>query len=130
MGALFYKKSSNKIKYLFQVEMIYSRTILAALHVPVMTRFAYSRVHVLKIATPGFDISYCNLAILYFSYTFYPYIKNAFIERSEGWSLRSGRVLDQSQQECHFFLLIFKSAANFSAPAQEGNLFFLSGRSA
>ena len=26
-----------------------------------------------------------------------------FIEQSEGWSLRSGRVLDQSQQECHFF---------------------------
>ena len=26
-----------------------------------------------------------------------------FIERSEGWSLRSGGVLDQSQQECHFF---------------------------
>ena len=53
-----------------------------------------------------------------------------FIERSEDWSLRSGRVLDQLQQECHFFSLKFKSAANFSAPAQEGNLFFLSGRSA
>ena len=26
-----------------------------------------------------------------------------FIERSEGWSVRSVRVLDQSQQECHFF---------------------------
>ena len=77
MGALFYKNSSNKIKYLFQVEMIYPRTILAALHVPVMTRFAYSRVHVLKIATPGFDISYCNSAVLYFRYTFYHYTKNA-----------------------------------------------------
>ena len=29
-----------------------------------------------------------------------------------------------------FFSPKFKSAANFSAPAQEGNLFFLSGRSA
>ena len=26
-----------------------------------------------------------------------------FIERSEGWSLRSVGVLDQSQQECRFF---------------------------
>ena len=26
-----------------------------------------------------------------------------FIERSEGWSVRSVRVLDQSQQECRFF---------------------------
>ena len=26
-----------------------------------------------------------------------------FIERREGWSLRSGRVLDQLQQECRFF---------------------------
>ena len=53
-----------------------------------------------------------------------------FTERSEGWSLRSVRVLDQSQQECRFFSPKFKSTANFSAPAQEGNLFFLSGRSA
>ena len=46
------------------------------------------------------------------------------------WSLRSVGVLDQSQQECRFFSPKFKSTANFSAPAQEGNLFFLSGRSA
>ena len=46
------------------------------------------------------------------------------------WSLRSVGVLDQSQQECGFFSPKFKSTANFSAPAQEGNLFFLSGRSA
>ena len=26
-----------------------------------------------------------------------------FIRRSEGWSFRSGRVLDQSQQKCRFF---------------------------
>ena len=77
MGALFDKKSSNKIKYLFQVEMIYPRKILVALHVPVMTRFAYSQVHVLKIATPEFEISYCNLTTLFFSYSFYHYTKNA-----------------------------------------------------
>ena len=77
MGALFDKKSSNKIKYLFQVEMIYPRKILGALHVPVMTRFAYSRVHVLKIATPEFEISYCNLTTLFLSYSFYYYTKNA-----------------------------------------------------
>ena len=41
MGALFYEKSSNKKKYFFQVEMIYPRRILVALHVPVMTPFAY-----------------------------------------------------------------------------------------
>ena len=51
-----------------------------------------------------------------------------FIERSEGWSLRSVGVLDKSQQEYRFFSPKFKSAANFSAPAQEENLFFLSGR--
>ena len=40
-----------------------------------------------------------------------------FIERSEGWSLRSVGVLDQLQQECPFFFAEFKCAANFSAPA-------------
>ena len=75
MGALFDKRSSNKIKYLFQVEMIYPRKLLGALHVPVMTRF--SQVHVLKIATPEFEISYGNLTTLlitlFFSYSFYYY---------------------------------------------------------
>ena len=73
MGALFDKRSSNKIKYLFQVEMIYPRKVLGALHVPVMTRFAYAQVHVLKIATPKFEISYGNLTTLFFSYSFYYY---------------------------------------------------------
>ena len=53
-----------------------------------------------------------------------------FIERSEGWSLLSVGVLDQSQQEWRFFSPKFKSTANFSAPAQERNFFFLSRRSA
>ena len=37
---------------------------------------------------------------------FWPYCATTvtpFIERSEGWSLRSVGVLDQSQQECRFF---------------------------
>ena len=53
--------------------MIYPRKILGALHVPVMTRFAYSQVHVLKIATPEFEISYGNLTTVFFSYSFYYY---------------------------------------------------------
>ena len=52
-----------------------------------------------------------------------------FIRRSQGWSLRSRRVLT-SRNKNAVFLPKFKSAAIFSAPAQEGNLFFLSGRSA
>ena len=51
VGALFYKKISNKMKYLFQVEITYPGKILAALHAPVMT------LH----STPEFEISYCNL---------------------------------------------------------------------
>ena len=71
-------------------------------------------------------VVYCFFFWLYCVTTVTP-----FIERSEGWSLRSVGVLDQSQQECVFFFSPkFKSTANFSAPAQEGNLFFLSGRSA
>lgn len=76
MDALFDKKSSNKIKYLFQIEMIYPRKILGALHAPVMTHFDYLQVHVLKMATPEFEISYCNLTTLFFSYSFY-YTKDA-----------------------------------------------------
>ena len=53
-----------------------------------------------------------------------------FIDRSEGWSLRSVGILDQVAAKMCFFSPKFKSAENFSAPAQEGNLFFLSGRSA
>ena len=42
-----------------------------------------------------------------------------FIERSEGWSLRSGRVLDQSQQECRFFAKI-QTAAKFCSSSPRG----------
>ena len=51
-----------------------------------------------------------------------------FIEQSEGWSVRSVRVLDQSQPECRFFCR--NSNPLQTSPAQERNLFFLSERSA
>ena len=52
-----------------------------------------------------------------------------FIRQSQGWSLRSDRVLDQSQQKCLFFRNL-NPLQFFSALAQEGNLPFLSERSA
>ena len=53
-----------------------------------------------------------------------------FKRRSQGsLVIRSGRVLDQSLQEC-CFRRISNPLQIFSASAQEGNLFFLSGRSA
>ena len=73
---------------------------------------------------------WCLFVVLLFFWLYCVTAVTPFIERSEGWSLRSGRVLDQSQQKCRFFSPKFKSAAKFSAPAQERNLFFLSGRSA
>ena len=73
---------------------------------------------------------WCLFVVLLFFWLYCVTTVTPFIERSEGWSLRSGRVLDQSQQECRFFSPKLKSAATFSAPAQEGNLLFLSGRSA
>ena len=53
-----------------------------------------------------------------------------FIRRSQGWSLRSGWVLDQSQQKCRFFAEIQVCCKFFSVPTQERNLLFLSKRSA
>ena len=54
----------------------------------------------------------------------------SFIRRSKGWSFRSSRVLDQSQRKCCFFRRNLSPLQIFSAPTQEGNLFFLSKRSA
>ena len=71
---------------------------------------------------------YLFLVLLFFFWLYCVTTVTPFIGRSEGWSLWSVGVLDQSQQECRF-LPKFKSAANFSAPAQERNLFFVSGRS-
>ena len=48
---------------------------------------------------------------------------------SQGCSLQSGRVLDQSQQKCRFFAKIQVCCKFFSAPTQKGNLLFLSKRS-
>ena len=75
---------------------------------------------------------WCLLSFYCFFWLYCVTAVTPFIERSEGWSsLRSVGVLDHSQQECHFFFLPkLKSAANFSSPAQEGNLVFLCGRSA
>ena len=53
-----------------------------------------------------------------------------FIRRSQGWSLRSGNVVDQSQQKCRFFAEIHVCCNFFSAATQEGNLLFPSKRSA
>ena len=72
-------------------------------------------------------VSVCRFTVFFF-WLYCVTTVTPFIERSEGWSLRSVGVLDQSQQEYRFFSPKFKSAANFSAPAQEENLFFLSGR--
>ena len=46
---------------------------------------------------------WCLFVVLLFFWLYCVTAVTPFIERSEGWSLRSGRVLDQSQQECHFF---------------------------
>ena len=53
-----------------------------------------------------------------------------FIRRSQGWSLRSGRVLTSRHKNAVFFRRNSNLLQFFSAPSQEGNLFFLSGRSA
>ena len=80
------------------------------------------------------NVFYCILvSVCRFTQFFWLYCVTTvtpFMERSESWSLWSGMDLDQSQQEYGFFSLKFKSATNFSVPAQEGDLFFLSGRSA
>ena len=49
-------------------------------------------------------------------------VKAGHFNLSGSWTIRNKNVV--------FFSPKFKSAANFSAPAEEGNLFFLSGRSA
>ena len=47
----------------------------------------------------------CQLVVLLFFFLCLYCITTVtpFIRRSQGWSLRSGRVLDQSQQKCRFF---------------------------
>ena len=49
----------------------------------------------------------------------------SFIRRSQGWSLRSGNVLDQSQQKCRFFRRNSSPLQMFSAATQEENFLFL-----
>ena len=47
-------------------------------------------------------MSDCRFTIFFFR-PYYITTVTPFIRRNQGWSLRSGRVLDQSQQKCHFF---------------------------
>ena len=60
---------------------------------------------------------WCLFVVLLFFWLYCVTTVTPFIEQSEGWSLRSVGVLDQSRQECRFFWPKFKSTANFSAPA-------------
>ena len=46
---------------------------------------------------------WCLFVVLLFFWLYCVTTVTPFIERNQAWSLRSGRVLDQSQQECRFF---------------------------
>ena len=46
---------------------------------------------------------WCLFVVLLFFWLYCVTTVTPFIERSEGWSHRSVRVLDQLQQECRFF---------------------------
>ena len=46
---------------------------------------------------------WCLIVVYCFFWLYCVTTVTPFIERSEGWSVRSVRVLDQSQQECRFF---------------------------
>ena len=59
---------------------------------------------------------WCLFVVLLFFWLYCVTTVTPFIERSEGWSLRSGRVLDQSQQECRFFAAIQIRCKFFSSP--------------
>ena len=56
---------------------------------------------------------WCLFVVLLFFWLYCVTAVTPFIERSEGWWLRSVGGLDQSQQKCRFFSPKFKSAANF-----------------
>ena len=46
---------------------------------------------------------WCLIVVYWFLWLYCITTVTPFIEQSEGWSLRSVGVLDQSQQECRFF---------------------------
>ena len=46
---------------------------------------------------------WCLIVVYWFFWLYCVTTVTPFIERSEGWSLRSVGVLDQPQQECRFF---------------------------
>ena len=60
---------------------------------------------------------WCLIVVYWFFWLYCVTTVTPFIERSEGWSLRSVRVLDQSQQECRFFRR--NSNPTESAPAKQ-----------
>ena len=58
----------------------------------------------LYVSQQMYSMEFWCLIVVYCFFLFYCITTvTPFIERSEGWSLRSVRVLDQSQQECRFF---------------------------
>ena len=58
---------------------------------------------------------WCLFVVLLFFWLYCVTTVTPFIERSEGWSLRSVGVLDQSQQECRFFRRISNPLQIFSS---------------
>ena len=63
---------------------------------------------------------WCLFVVLLFFWLYCVTTVTPFIERSEGWSLRSGRVLDQSQQECRFFFAEIQIRCKFFSYSPRG----------
>ena len=64
---------------------------------------------------------WCLIVVYWFFWLYCVTTVTPFIERSEGWSLRSVRILDQSQQECRFFSPKFKSNRIGSCQTEKKN---------
>ena len=62
-----------------------------------------------------FTAFWCLFVVLLFFWLYCVTAVTPFIERSEGWSLRSVGVLDQWQQECRFFAEIQIRCKSFSS---------------
>ena len=69
---------------------------------------------------------WCLFVVLLFFWLYCVTTVTPFIERSEGWSLRSVGVLDQSQQECRFFAEIQIHCKPFSSSPRGKPLLSLS----
>ena len=68
---------------------------------------------------------WCLIVVYWFFWLYCVTTVTPFKERSEGWSLRSGRVLDQSQQECRFFAEIQICCKFFSSSPRRKPLLLL-----